>query len=214
MMRYRRYRSLKSVKRTKLILKIFVLLLILAVIIISVDLKARPIIKTVATNKAKNIASSIASDAVDSYICKENITYSDLSSFIYDEQNNISAVNINIETANLLESQVSELIGNKLNTTNKSKIEIPIGSVIGGNFLSGRGPKLKIYMALEGRCTSNVTSSFTAVGINQTRHTVYLNIKTEIHIIMDGNATSTYVTNKIIIAETILLGNVPYVYSS
>ena len=213
-MRYRKRRTFRSEKRTKMLLLFFILLIFLTSSIVLIDLKARPIIKTIAVNKAKNTASSIASDAVDSYICKENITYSDLSSFIYDDQNNISAVNINIETANLLESQVSGLIGDKLNSTKKTKIEIPIGSIIGGNFLSGRGPKIKIYMALESRCTSNVTSDFTAVGINQTRHTVYLSIKNEIHIIMNGNATSTYVTNKIIIAETILLGNVPYVYSS
>ena len=125
----------------------------------------------------------------------------------------ICAVNINLETANRLETKVSDKIARELAAAEKTKFSIPIGSVIGGNFLSGRGPKLNFYMSLAGRCNSNVTSEFSQAGINQTRHRVIMNITTHVNVIMSGNNTSTTVENSVIIAETVLLGSVPLAYS-
>ena len=212
--RRKRYYSYAREQKIKKISKLFSLLLIILIFLVLLDTKARPIIHSVASDRANNIASAIASNAVDSYLGNNNIHYSDLSTFIYDNNQNISAVNINIETANMLESKISDIIVSELEKTQRAKIEIPIGTILGGNFMSGRGPKIRVYMSLTGRCNSNVTSEFSDAGINQTRHRVILNIITHIHIIMNGRDTSTKVENNIIIAETILLGNVPLAYSS
>lgn len=214
MMKRRRYHSLRKERRIRFAFKLIALTLCFLIILVLFDAKARPIIKTVAVNKAQNVATNIISDAVGDFFTSEDISYTDLSEFVYDNQNKICAVNINIETANRLETKVSDKIAQKLEEAQRTRISIPVGSVLGGNFLSGRGPKLNFFMSLAGRCNSNVTSDFSAVGINQTRHRVIMNITTHVNVIMNGNNTSTVVENSFIIAETVLLGTVPLAYCS
>lgn len=210
----RKYHGYAYERKMKIICKFSALLLIVAIVLISIDTKARPIINTVAITSAQNLASSIASDCVDSVLQSKKITYNELTNFVYGESGSIIAVNINIIEANRLEGEISSLISKKLRSTSENTISICIGSIIGGNFLNNFGPRIKIKMSLYGRCNSDVTSEFSAAGINQTRHKVYINIETKLNIIMNGRTTSTKVDNKIIIAETLLVGKVPLSYSS
>ncbi|MBQ7580241.1 MAG: sporulation protein YunB [Clostridia bacterium] len=210
----RRYRNFRQEKRIRIVFKVVSLLLVFLIFLVLFDAKARPIVKTVAVNRAQNVATNIISDAVGSYLSDEKTSYSDLSEFVFDSENKICAVNINLENANKLESKVSDRIAQELEKAERTKFSIPVGSIIGGNFLSGRGPKISFWMSLAGRCNSSVMSEFSEAGINQTRHRVLLQIKTDVHIIMNGNNTSTVVENSFIIAETVLLGGVPLAFSS
>ena len=213
-MRRRHYRNFRQEKRLRAIFKLISLMLVFLIVLVVLDTKARPIIKTVAVNRAQNVATNIISDAVGSFIGNEKISYSDLSEFVYDSQNKICAVNINLENANRLESKVSDKIAEELSKAERTKFSIPIGSILGGNFLSGRGPKISFYMSLAGRCNSGVTSEFSEAGINQTRHRIIMKITTHVNVIMNGNNTSTVDENSVIIAETVLLGTVPLAYSA
>ena len=206
-------RNKAKLLRRQTALTIIAVFLIILIFLIFLDSRARPIIKTVAASRAKNIATQIISDSVGEAVGSKNINYDDLTQFLYDEKGNIKAVNINLKTANIIEQQVSDLIAEKLKNTERTLLEIPVGTIIGGDFLSGRGPKLKIYISLSGHSYTNIDNQFEAAGINQTRHQINIFIKTDIYIIMYGNNTSTSVENNIAIAETIIIGNVPYAYS-
>ena len=83
-MRRRRYRTYAKEKRIRSIFKVLSLFLIFLIALILFDAKARPIIRTVAVNRAQNVATNIISDAVGSCLGSEKISYSDLSEFIYD----------------------------------------------------------------------------------------------------------------------------------
>ena len=53
------------------------------------------------------------------------------------------------------------------------------------------------------------SSEFESAGINQTRHKIYINVKTKIRIIIPLKSSDIEVSNEIPIAETIIVGKIP-----
>ena len=55
-------------------------------------------------------------------------------------------------------------------------------------------------------------SEFSSVGINITKHTLFLYIDVHVSIVLPINSYDIYSTNQVLLAESIILGKVPEVY--
>lgn len=55
-------------------------------------------------------------------------------------------------------------------------------------------------------------SEFISQGINQTLHRVYLQIKCEVSILTPFENISKNITNQILLAESVIVGNIPNTY--
>ena len=60
---------------------------------------------------------------------------------------------------------------------------MPSGSFTGINLLAGRGPGIKIRISSIGNVETDLRSEFTAQGINQTLHRIYLQVKCQVSIL-------------------------------
>ena len=69
---------------------------------------------------------------------------------------------------------------------------------------------LKLYCI--GRVDVKFKSSFENAGINQTRHRIYLDITTNIKSIIPVCTQDQNCINEIMIAETIIVGDIPQTY--
>ncbi|MPM67603.1 Sporulation protein YunB [bioreactor metagenome] len=207
----KRYRSPLEIKLSFIGIVCFIVTLIT---LLMIDAKVRPILKTIASNKANNIALEVLSDSVDEVLAQNEVKYKDITYFVYDQDHKITAIKTNIALANSLESKIEQSITNRLNNITEEKISIPMGSILGGNILSGRGPHVKLYITLACNVNSNIVNLFESAGINQTRHQVQLDIKLRVSVIMTGMSTSTEVKSNVPIAETILVGVVPDAYAN
>ena len=63
-----------------------------------------------------------------------------------------------------------------------------------------------------GAVSSNFDSEFDSVGINMTKHTLFLYVNTHISIVMPVKTYDFYSTNQVMLAESIIVGKVPEVY--
>ena len=86
---------------------------------------------------------------------------------------------------------------------------IPIGSLILPEFASGRGPQIPIQIISISNSDAGFESYFTEAGINQTLQKLTMNIIVDVSILVLGRAESFTVSSEVVVAETIIVGQVP-----
>lgn len=67
-------------------------------------------------------------------------------------------------------------------------------------------------MERAGSVEAKIDSEFTAVGINQTLHRIYLNLNCSIGILTPFQTVTKNVSSKVLLTETIIVGEVPTTY--
>ena len=78
--------------------------------------------------------------------------------------------------------------------------------------LAGKGPGVKITISSIGDVETDLRSEFTAQGINQTLHRVYLQVKCNVNILTPFDNISREITNQVLLMENIIVGNIPNTY--
>ena len=83
---------------------------------------------------------------------------------------------------------------------------------LGISSLSGISPNFKIAMERAGNIETQIDSEFSSVGINQTRHRIYLNLDCSIGILAPFKTIKKDVSSKVLLTETVIVGEVPSTY--
>ncbi len=208
-MRYRRLKR-KHKKRLKMIACGLAALLVLFILL---DAKLRPIIKTMAINQAQFIATQAINDAITEVMQKADVSYEKLVNVDKDGEDRVRAITANIVQMNRLKAEVTTLSAQKIAGVDKCTISIPLGTLIGGDLFTGRGPRIKIKVNLSGHVVTDIENTFDAAGINQTRHQIMLDVRGSIYILIPGYNTATEVETDLCIAQTVIVGEVPGTYA-
>lgn len=194
--------------------KSFVLFIIIIVLVIisSVYLlnSITPAIEIACQSRAKAIGVQITEETVNEFI--QNVEYETLMHITYNDQGKIIAISANIIELNKLSSQISYSIQEKLNNLDKVSVEIPITSMMGLNVFSGYGPDISIKLLPMGNIETKFDTSFASQGINQTKHTIYMNILSNITVVAPFIGSSVQCNSTVTIAETIIVGDIPDTY--
>jgi len=194
--------------------KSFVLfiIIILLIIISSVYLlnSITPAIEIACQSRAKAIGVQITEETVNEFI--QNVEYETLMHITYNDQGKIIAISANIIELNKLSSQISYRIQEKLNNLDKVSVQLPITSMIGLNVFSGYGPDISIKLLPMGNIETKFETKFASEGINQTKHTIYMNILSNITVVASFIGSSVQCNSTVTIAETIIVGDIPSTY--
>ena len=91
-------------------------------------------------------------------------------------------------------------------------IDIALGTFTGLPFLVGIGPKINIKLVQIGAMTSTFTSSFESAGINQTKHSLFINLYASVSLILPAYNSTVDSVTEFLVAESIINGEVPDVY--
>ena len=97
----------------------------------------------------------------------------------------------------------------KMRENGTIKVKIPLGTLIGGRFLSGKGPRVsaKVYCDYKTEC--EVTSGIVSVGINQTMYTATLNVRVDCSLYLDTDIRTVTVKDEIILEQMMFIWGVP-----
>ena len=137
--------------------------------------------------------------------------YEGISKAEYGPDGTVTKVSIDPYKANLLRSGYVNRLSDILSEKENSVIEIPLGNLTGSIFLSGRGPKIKVYAVSSGNSGADIESSFSSAGINQTVHTVLINAEITLRAVYPFSKSLTRRV-KIPVSETVIVGTVPGAY--
>lgn len=96
----------------------------------------------------------------------------------------------------------------------KNGIKVPILAFLGIDIISGYGREINFKSLSVSSVKCDFSSEFASVGINQTKHTLYLIAETEIFIDIPLNRCSRKFDTKVLISESVIVGNVPDIYLS
>ncbi len=78
--------------------------------------------------------------------------------------------------------------------------------------MAGRGPGVKIRISSIGTVETNLKSEFTAQGINQTLHRVYLEVKCIVSILTPFKDIRKEISNQVLLIENVIVGHIPETY--
>ena len=201
--------SEKNIKKRKFI-KVFIIILI-AFGTIKIVLNAIfPIFNTLCKEEAKSIATIVANEEASSVMSKH--TYDELYTIEKDKDGNIKMINSNVAPMNEIMSDIAVRIQSKLNQKGRDNIEIALGSFTGFKLFAGKGPGIPITISTMGNIDTDLKSEFREEGINQTLHRVYLEVVCEISILTPYEDITEKITNQVLIAENVILGEIPSTY--
>ena len=71
---------------------------------------------------------------------------------------------------------------------------------------------VKIAISSVGDVETDLKSEFTAQGINQTLHRVYLQVKCHVNILTPFDNISQEITNQVLLMENVIVGTIPNTY--
>lgn len=204
--------------RRKLKFKVKLCLVLLLTIIVAVflDAQLRPVIQSMAQYRAKNMATQIMNQAVYEVLDQKSDLFDNILTIQKNQEGNITAVEANTSAINRIQSDLSDSIVNSfMNMVGQenNEIDIPLGTLLGIQLFSGRGPEIQMKIVPNGAVKTVTESKFISSGINQTLHQIVVNVEATVTAIIPGYTTSVVVPANYILAETLIVGSVPNAYA-
>lgn len=174
----------------------------------------RPAIIAVACDHLSNQISGQIHDVVNAELAEEQLSYDTICTVLRDTEGNITALQTNMARVNLLKSTVTTEVAQEFDDSLMAeRFEIPLGSILSGMMLAGHGPNIPVTVMSVGNISAEFENEFRAAGINQTLHRVVLTVTSELQLLMPGGIYEFTDETRMILAETVLLGQVPQSYA-
>ena len=170
------------------------------------------VITSLAQTQVTNATSDLINDAVAHQISSGNIAYDRIVYFEKDLNGRITALKTNIGEVNALKTETLNTINEVILESDYFDIGIPIGSLIFPEFISGRGPQIPVRVLSVRNSDATFQSDFTHAGINQTLHQLNMCVLVDVTVLVLGRTISFTVNSEVVVAETIIVGDVPDTY--
>lgn len=199
-----------KIGKFKLIFLRWICLFIIFFVLFAVFMfRARPIIISYAKSNAKALMISAFDDAVKSAMETLQYSYSDIAVITRLSDNTVSSIEIDYSKLNILRSQISQSISEKSNNKSDNILSIPLGTLLGSEYTTGYGPKLRFKMRYSQFPVLDFESKFYSAGINSVIHQIIIKANLSGGIIMLGADKSFSVELTTIAAQTVISGAVP-----
>lgn len=213
MLQYPWKRGIRMHKRHSLV---WVSLLIAAIasflIFRSISTKMKPLIEILATSKAVNLISVAISEEVDLAMAEDDWSYGDFISVETDESGHITMLSLRVSDGSRFKRLVTERLVVRLESIEPDTLAVPMGNLTNMVQFSALGPSIRVRVQSVGDIQTSFSNEFTSSGVNQTRHSVYLQIHVTVYLLIPGEVIPVSVQEQICVAETVIVGNVPDTY--
>lgn len=190
-------------------IRIFVIMFILFGIFVAIDAQIRPMIKSMAAYQAKVYATRVINEAIGSQLTGNAVSYDSLVKVTTDNNGRVTSVQTDMVRLNLLKAAMTDAASQQLALLQSQTIRIPIGTLLGWQVLSGRGPKIEFKIVPAGFVQSQLNHRFDSAGINQTRHQIVMQLNANIIAILPGYTAASEISSSLILAETVIVGVSP-----
>lgn len=205
--------------KNKISVFIKILIVIILILVLSFNLLMRYAAKSFFPNGAEVLHSyaetnmfEILNSTITEIIEKYSVDYNKLINVSYDNDGNITALHINQMLINIIKSDISLAISNKLNQQDEIPVYVPIGSFCNNMYLMGKGPRIKFILVQRGCVQTDFENEFISAGVNQTMYTLKVNLKADVALMLPFYEAHTQMDTSTILAQTIINGSCPQKY--
>lgn len=176
-----------------------------------VELHLKPTLMTIAETRATLIATQSINKVINEKVSNK-IDPQTLIIVKVDNQGRVVLIQPNTMEINKLAAEATIQVQEVLERLSEEKIKIPIGQVLGSQFLASMGPPVTVTIIPMGTVQVKVVDKFEQAGINQTKHMVYLIATTQVKIVVPLVSKSVSVDTQVPVAEYVVVGEVPSTY--
>ena len=159
-----------------------------------------------------NTTSDLINDAIDEQIESGNIQYDRIVYFEKDLDGRITALKTNMSEVNRLKTDILNLINNEILALDTADIGVPLGNLFLPEIFSGKGPVIPVQIIAIRNSDASFSSTFTEAGINQTLQKITLTVSVDVTILVLGKTDIFTVSSQVVVAETVIVGQVPDTY--
>ena len=146
------------------------------------------------------------------YTLSDDIRYDDLVTIHRDNAGNIISVAANPLKINKIARDTASISQSNLKNLSLNGIPVPLGALTGIEAFAGLGPNINFRIIPVSSVSCDYSSTFESVGINQTKHSIYLNVIADISIVMPSRTENFAVLTEILVGESVIVGAVPDAY--
>ena len=196
-------------KKKRRIKALIITISIITSFIFILEVRLKPIVESVSEIQAKSLVTQIINSSVEEILLETGITCEDLESVSCSEDKKVTAISSDVIMTNKLKNAVLLRIQENISNICSRRVDVPLGTIIGGELLNGQGPCVPVYVSLSGNVTGDFDSTFESGGLNQTVHKLSMNISVDVNILMPVGSSSANVTGSVLIGETVIVGEVP-----
>ena len=187
------------------------IILIFAVFLLLRDQYDR-VIQSLAETQITNTTSDLTNDAIARQIAEGDIRYDRIVYFEKNLNGHITALKTNMSEVNRLKTDILNIINDEILALDTMDLGIPLGSLILPQFFSGKGPQIPVRILSIRNSDATFASNFTQAGINQTIHQLTMIVSIDVAMLVLGKTSGFTVTSEVVIAETVIVGDVPQTF--
>lgn len=205
----RKLRSNKKFRRFKVLLLILCLLVV--AVLVYFQRNVTRVLISISEATIRSITTVAVNDAIY-YTLNDTMRYEDLISIERDSEGNVTSITTDSLKINRIARDTAYLSQENLTKMSAEGIQVPVGALTGIEALAGFGTKINIKIIPISNVECRFVSKFTDAGINQTKHSLYLEIVSDISIILPSKSTNLASTIEVLICESVIAGKIPDTY--
>ena len=171
-----------------------------------------PVVRSLARTQVTNTASDLINDAILEQIMDGQIRYDRIVYFEKDLNGRITALKTNMAEVNRLKTETLNIINDEIMAQDTDHLGVCLGSLVLPEFFSGRGPQIPVRILAIRNSDASFQSEFTEAGINQTLQQLRMDVLVDVTILVLGQTETFTVSSQMVVAETIIVGDVPATY--
>ena len=190
-------------------------LLIAALILLALYLFLQKRLTAVILTAAQAQAYALTADTLNAAVREsvaDGVPYEQLVTVLTDGAGRVSMLQANTARMNSLAAGIAQSAQRALAEDGTAGVSVPLGAALGTPVLASLGPRIRVALTPVGAVNVSFHSEFEAAGINQTRHKLYLLLHASVQMILPTGAQGVSVDTQVMIAESIIIGQVPGSY--
>ena len=175
--------------------------------------RLQPLVEQAAAYTVTDAVLLKINELVEAQITAGTFDYAKLVTVEKNDKGEITALISNVAAENLIQTRITSGLIESITDNYISDLKIPVGNLFSGSLFYGRGPCIPIRLKAVTNVSAEVENTFSAAGINQTRHRICLNVSVSILVLIPGKEIVAPVRSTIVVAETVIVGKVPETYA-
>lgn len=204
-------KTTKKRRKQKVLFVFLVILLVFVLLFLYFQRNVTRVLVSVSEATMRASTTVAVNDAVY-YTLSDEMRYEDLVTVEKDSGGNIVAVSANALKINKIARDTASISQSNLKNLSLNGIPVPLGALTGIEAFAGLGPSIKFRIIPVSSVSCDFSSVFESVGINQTKHSIYLNVIADISIVMPSRTENFAVVTEILVGEFVIVGNIPDTY--
>lgn len=137
------------------------------------------------------------------------------SSYVHIERNSsgeITLITADMIKINKLMAQYSTIVQSHVSEIEEDDITVPMLAFTGWPLVSTLGADIKLDIVAVGDAPCSYRSEFKEVGINQTLHSIYIDVSAKVEIILPIDNIEVECPSSALVCESVIVGRVPQFY--